>query len=87
MAKIRSHFSGRIWGVRKRVVSKRVVLADVAGPPKTGVRVQKQVFLDPKHRNMGTKNGTTVQKKRNEGTFAKPPFYTTAHWFPLDKGL
>ena len=30
-----------VSGVRKRVVSQRVVLADVPGPPKTGTRVLK----------------------------------------------
>ena len=34
--------SGPNWGVRKRVVSKRVVLADVPWSPKTGKRVQKR---------------------------------------------
>ena len=52
----------KLSGVRKRVVSKRVVLADVPEPPKPGTRVQKPVLLDPQNRNEGTRNGTTVQK-------------------------
>ena len=58
-----------LLGVRKRVVSKRVVLADV-----------------PRQREpeRGYKKWNDGNKKRNEGTFAKPPFCKTALLFPLD---
>ena len=73
-------------GVRNRVVSKRVVLADVPSTPTTG-------------RNEGTKNKTSVpkparrcnktkrrHKKRSEGIFAKTTLYKTVS-FPLEISL
>ena len=59
-----------VSGVRKRVASKGLVLADFPWAPKTGTRVQKterryqKLERGYKKRNHGTKN-------RNEGIFAK----------------
>ena len=63
------------WGVRKRVVSKRVVLADVPETPKTGTRAQK-------NRNEGTKKRNDGTKKKKNGKRAhspKPPFINNVH--------
>ena len=82
-------------GVRKRVVSKRVVLADVPGPPKrTGTRVQKQergynnrCSWTPKPER-GYKKQIDGTKNRNKGTpklpFTKTPFCSSRKvWQPV----
>ena len=67
-------------GVRKRVVSKRVVLADVPGPQKLKSRNEgtKTSVPGPTNRNKGTKNGTTVKKNGKRAHLPKPPFFKTA---------
>ena len=62
-------------GFAEGVVSKRVVLVDVPWTPKTGTRVQKRTAAVTAPNKQRNRDGT---KTRNEGTFAKPPFYKTA---------
>ena len=63
-------------GVSQRVVSKRVVLAEVVWRFTTGTRIQKKELRYQKKervykkRNDGTKNRNEGIEKRNEGTFA-----------------
>ena len=61
-------------GVRTRVVSKRVVLADVPRTPETGTRVQKTRNDGTKNWNAGTKNGTMVPKAGMRVHSPRPPF-------------
>ena len=68
-------------GVRRRVVSKRVVLADVPWTPKIGKRDKKRNDGPPKP-EPGYKNRNDGIKKWNQGTFAK----TALHLSPLDFG-
>ena len=71
-------------GFCKRVVSQRVVLADVPWTPKTGTRAQKKRTDGTKSRNEGTKDGATVQETGTRAHSPKPPFYKTALLFPLE---
>ena len=59
-----------ILGVRKRVVSKRVVFGGCSPVPKTGTMIQSDV---PQYQKTGTRVHSDVlcTKNRNEGTFAK----------------
>ena len=57
-------------GVRKRVVSKRVALADVPGPQKPE-RGYKKRNDGTENRKEGTKKRNGGTKNRNEGTFPK----------------
>ena len=67
-------------GVDKRVISKRVVLADVP-PERKPERGCIRMFPQNENRNEGTFACSPGTKNRNEGTFAKqnlftkPPFY------------
>ena len=71
-------------GSQDRVVSKRVVLADVPGPRNRNEGTKKQ--------NKGTKRPDRGYKKWNDSTkktgtrahFPKPPFYKIALLFPLE---
>ena len=69
-------------GVRKRVVSKRAVLADVPQYQKPE-RGYIQMFPGIKNRNEGTFGCSLVPKARNEGTFTKTTLYETALLLPL----
>ena len=67
-------------GVRKTGwFTKRVVLADVPWPPKTGTRVQKNGTTVPKTGNEGTKPERRYQKPGTRVQNAK-----TALLFPLE---
>ena len=70
--------------VRKRVVSKRVVLVDVPRyhKPERGCI---QMFPGTKKQNEGTFGCSPVTKTPNEGTFAKTTLYETALLLPLEK--
>ena len=70
-------------GVRKRVVSKSVVLADVPRLPKPE-RGYERRNDGTKNRNEGVKEGTTVPNTGTRAHSPKPPFYKTALLFPLD---
>ena len=61
-----------ISGVHERVVSKRVVLADVPGTQKRGCK--NRFSWTPKNQNEGTRNGTTVKKRERGHICQNRPF-------------
>ena len=86
------HAQSIMSGVDKRVVSKRVVLADVP-PERKPEQEYIRMFPRSENRNEGTFGCSPGNENRNEGTFAhflrtmktgtrvrspKPPFYKTA---------
>ena len=68
-----------LFGGSPKIVSKRVVLADVPGTQEAERGYKDRCSWTPKTETRVHKNGTTMQKKQNEGTFAK-----TALLLPLD---
>ena len=72
----KAEITSTVSGVRKRVVSKRVVLADDPSTPKTGTRAPETRHDGAKNRNEGTKNGMTVPKTGTRAHSPRPPFYT-----------
>ena len=73
--------------VRKRVVSKRVVLADVPQYRKPGTRVHSDVPWYQKTQNEGTFGCSPVPKPGTRVHSREPPFYETALMFPLEYWL
>ena len=69
-----------VSGLRKMVVSKRVVLADVPGHPKPEQATKKR--HSAKNRSEGTRNRTMVPKTGTRAHSPKLPFYKTALVFP-----
>ena len=76
----------QLSGARKRVVSKKVVLADVSEPqtPERGYEKKERRYQKPergyKNRNDGTKN-------RNKGTLVKNTPFLNCPFSPLEAGL
>ena len=64
------------FGGSQKVVSKRVVLADVPWTPKTGTRVEKTERRYPKTAMRVQKDGTTVPKTGTRVHSPKPPWVT-----------